>query len=535
VFVPEQPWKGAWLGLDGSVPRAVPSDALTWLASQALPGDLVQKAVLWGLLAAAGLGMVRLTGSRHPLAGVAAATLYVWNPFVYGRLAIGHWAFLCGYASLPWTVLAARRLRDGTPGGLGLLLIPLAAAAWTSPTGGLIAAATAVAVALGGQARAWLTAVGAGVVVNLPWLLPGVLSAGDQVPPDRFGVAAFAARADTPWGALGSLLSFGGMWKESVDAPGRETWLLSGVGLTLTLLGVAGLWLGRDRDRRTTVSLTSLGAAALAVAWLPTTGPGADLFRWLVVEVPGGGLARDSHKWLAPFVLAVCWGLGRFVDRAAGRPAGGGHVRFWLAGIAVLPVLTLPSLAWGLLGRLEPVDYPDEWFAVRDELRSTEQSRTLVLPFSLYQRFAWNHDRAALDPAPRFFPGDVVIDDALTVRDGSVAGESGLAARVRSVRDDPEQLAELLEQERFRWLLVHRSSAGSDAVPDLAGDVVFAGTEITLVDLGNPSELSNASGAALIVAVDAATLLTVLLGSVTGWRARSAYTRAQVDEGDGGS
>ncbi len=46
VFVPDQPWKAGWLGLDGRVPRFVPGDAFVWLLGVALPGDLVQKLVL---------------------------------------------------------------------------------------------------------------------------------------------------------------------------------------------------------------------------------------------------------------------------------------------------------------------------------------------------------------------------------------------------------------------------------------------------------------------------------------------------------
>ena len=47
VFVPRMPWKDAWLGLDGSVGRAVPVDALVSVATSVVPGDLLQKASCW--------------------------------------------------------------------------------------------------------------------------------------------------------------------------------------------------------------------------------------------------------------------------------------------------------------------------------------------------------------------------------------------------------------------------------------------------------------------------------------------------------
>ena len=46
-------------------------------------------------------------------------------------------------------------------------------------------------------------------VLSLPWLVPALRS---RCTPSPAGVAAFAARADTPFGALGSLLMLGGAW-----------------------------------------------------------------------------------------------------------------------------------------------------------------------------------------------------------------------------------------------------------------------------------------------------------------------------------
>ena len=60
VFVPHQPWKDAWLGLDGGVPRAVPMDALVSLVTYAVPGGWLQKAVLLSSFVVAGVGIARL-------------------------------------------------------------------------------------------------------------------------------------------------------------------------------------------------------------------------------------------------------------------------------------------------------------------------------------------------------------------------------------------------------------------------------------------------------------------------------------------
>ena len=72
VFVPDQPYKAAWLGLDGSVPRAVPMDALVSLLDEVVPGAVLQRLLLMAALVAGGLGIARLTGRLRAPAQVGA-------------------------------------------------------------------------------------------------------------------------------------------------------------------------------------------------------------------------------------------------------------------------------------------------------------------------------------------------------------------------------------------------------------------------------------------------------------------------------
>src|SRR4051812_12300212 len=120
VFVPHQPWKSAWLGLDGSPPRAVPMDAITSLATHVLPGWLVQRVLLLGGYVLGGLGAARLVRPHGTWARCAAVALFLWNPWVLERLLMGQWAVLLGYLLLPWVATAAVSarvdLRRGAPG-----------------------------------------------------------------------------------------------------------------------------------------------------------------------------------------------------------------------------------------------------------------------------------------------------------------------------------------------------------------------------------------------------------------------------------
>ena len=114
VWVPDLSLRSSFLGLGSGLPRAVPSDAVVAVLDEIVPGMLLQKLVLLGVLVAAGAGVVRLT-ERSVVAQLVAVTAYVWNPFVAERLVIGHWPVLVGYAVLPWVLVTARRWRVASP------------------------------------------------------------------------------------------------------------------------------------------------------------------------------------------------------------------------------------------------------------------------------------------------------------------------------------------------------------------------------------------------------------------------------------
>lgn len=525
-FVPDQPWKAAWLGLDGSVPRAVPADAFVSALSQVLPGDLLQKVFLLGALVLAGLGAHRLVrsllGPAARLAPLGAAVLYLWNPWVLERLAIGHWGLLLGYAALPWVAHAAVAYRAAPDRHhLAVLFLPLALASCGSPTGGILAALVVLAVVVDRAApRPTLVVAGAVLVANLPWLLPGLL--GDAEPTDVSGVEAFAARSDSPLGTLGSVLSLGGIWKRATVPDERGSVLLVTIAVAVSLVAVAQL-LRRSRSSRGTdpaARLLVLAGIGLVLALLPTFDAGNDLVTWLVRNVPGAGILRDSQKWLALLALAVAVGFGCALDagnralRRTGLPA-----RSIITLAALFPVVLLPSFAWGIAGKLDPVRYPAEWSQVRAILDDQpEGSRRIVaLPFSAYQAFAWNDQRAALDPALRFFPGDVITNDTLAVEGTVVTGEDRVAARIAAAIAADEPLLPVLTEHRVRYVLVERTAAGGAATDDTAlvgaGQVLFGGSELRLIDLG-AGAAAPVQGYAWAVVVGDLLALAVLLSAL---------------------
>jgi hypothetical protein len=481
VFVPDPPITGAVLGTDGSVPRAVPTELLADLLARVLPVAVVQQGLLLAVFVLAGAGAARLVPRS---AGAAAAAVgYAWTPYVAERLLIGHWPFLLGYALLPWVVRAAALARGGGP--LRPLLLWLAAAAAAGATSALVATATALCV-LGlrpGPLRSALARAGGvlgfALLVNLPWIVPALARPGG-VPADPAGVTAFAARADTPLGLAGSLLTLGGIWNPATVPAGRDS-ALAVVALVAVL---AALVLGGRAVLATIPGLVLAGAGGLVLAAAGAV-PGADaLLRAVVVHVPGGGLLRDGQKLLAPAALVVALATGHAVDRLARAP----RTAAWAALLAVLPVLALPTLAWGVGGRLTAADYPADWLGLRTAVAQAPPGAVAVLPWGAYRRLDWAGDRVVLDPLPRLLGRRTLADDALPLSTVTVRGEDPRAAGVSAGLAAGGRLPDVLRAAGARYAVLHRTQPGSTATERaLAGlPVLFTGPDLLLVELPGP-------------------------------------------------
>ncbi|MCS7477792.1 hypothetical protein ACFFQW_14860 [Umezawaea endophytica] len=471
VFTPDQPLLPDGLGLGSALPRSVPADAVMSFATALLPGDVVQKVVLLAALFAGPLGAGRLVPTDSVAIRVVAAVWYGWSPYVAERLFMGHWPYLVAYACLPWIAAAGLAVRRGEHGALPKLVLACVPAVLT-PTGGILAAV--LAVVCSGR-RALRVTVPVVVLLNLPWFLPSVLRPdGSLSSPD--GVGAFAARVEG-WGSpVTSVLGLGGIWNAEV-VPGSRAMPLVPV---LTLLSVAVALVGlRSLAPRWGVaparSFVLLGAVGVAVAVFGTLPGGGDVLAWAVSHVPGAGLLRDSQKWVAWWALPLALGVALGVE-AAGKHLANRAALVSLA--ALLPLVTMPDLAWGGLGRLEVVDYPADWSAVRAVLEADDRpGDVLSLPMSAFRRFAWNGDRTQLDPAPRFLPRTVVIDDVVHVGGEPVSGEDGRAAAIRGALARNDDLGAV----GIGWVLVEHGTPGAVDPRVLDGlQEVWSGPWLTL-------------------------------------------------------
>ncbi|WP_433474371.1 hypothetical protein ACQPZP_37310 [Spirillospora sp. CA-142024] len=490
VFVPDPAFTRLTFGLTGVVPRHAPSDAFVTALATVVPADAVQKLVLLAIFVMACTSAASLVPSRRLLPRLAAGVCYAWNPFVAERLLLGQWALLLGYAALPWVVAAAAST-DVPGGGRRLLraLIPAAIGGFAALT---VSALTALTIALA-TARSVhrmpvdaARVVGAVAVLSLPWLVPGLLRPAG-VPGDGSAVGLFAARADTPFGSLGSLLLLGGVWNGETVPSGYGAPVTATIWLVVVVAALAAYW------KWCREPIWRRGAAVAAVAGFAVAALGAVAAGALETVIglwPGFAVLRDGQQYVAPLAVVVAVGLGVAADRAAEARWPG-----VAAAAMAVPVFLLPTLAWGAAGDLRAVHYPDDWERARRIIDGDPaRGDVLVLPWASYRSYPWNHGRRVLDPLPRYLHRRVIVDDAVTVDETTVAPEDPRAVRLAPVARTGTPPAATLRDAGVRYVVVdaetgeHRPSGAVtellrgpdlvvyriDGVADVAGDGVPA-------------------------------------------------------------
>lgn len=478
VFVPDPSFSLFTFGLSGGAPRAVPSDAVVTLLAAVVPAELVQKAILLGIFVLGCSGAAALMPSGQLVPKLVAGAFYVWNPYVAERLLMGQWALLLGYAGLPWVVRAvcARRL-------VALALLPAAVGGFAAMA---ISAITALPVAaFMGYGKRQVAKVGAILLVlSLPWLVPTLLRPSGLTG-DPTGVDAFAARADGPFGAIGSLLALGGIWNANAVPVGYDTMIGAVARLAIAIAGIAGFWLAAKSRTLSLPYPRGLVVAAVVgfgIACIGVTEVGRNGLKGLIGVWGGFAVLRDAQQFIAPLVLLVAVGLGMLTARVASR---------WSVLVLIVPLAAVPTLAWGAFGALEAVPYPKSWTAARALIaQDPEPGDVLVLPFESYRRYPWNGHRAVLDPAHRYFAIEgrqVIVNDTVRVGALTVGTEDPRAREIGGVLGAPSPN---LAAAGVRYVVVDAGTSEERLRFSrwLAGaDLVLTEPDLRLYRFGEPS------------------------------------------------
>jgi len=523
-----------------SAPRATPQDFAVALGSHCVDGGVVVKALLVVGLWLAGWGAARLVAKVLPEAGVGgqfvAITLAIWNPYVGERLLQGHWSLLLAYGCLPWVATTMLTLRS-TDSAAWTRLFGLAfwmALAGLTPTGLILATTVGLVCAAvpiegpGGPRPRWLCAavtLAGALVAALPWLTAAVLglSSTDHIWARVPDVAAFAARAEPGLGTLGSLASLGGIWNGEAVPVSRTT--LFAVVSAAVLLAVVVTGLPALARYRAAVPLVVLAAAAVVLPAALATDPGLAVLHSVVDAVPGLGVLRTGPKWVALAMPGYALAGAGAVLTLQRWLSFSGPVGPALACCAAL-VLSLPDLAWGVGGKVEPVYYPTDWTTVAAAING-QPADVAVLPVDTMRRFAWSGSAPVLDPLPRWVRADVLITGDLTISGATVLGEGNRARAVQRLLlagADPQAL----RRAGVGWLVVELGTPGDMGLAARTLErlaVTYRGRDLLLYRVGGDTAPESA-GRRLTVVIAHLVWLAMLAGgaigaTVAGWSARA--------------
>jgi hypothetical protein len=437
-------------------------DGLLVVLSAVVSAEISAKLVIVIALFGAGLGAFRALPMGGFIPRAIATSIYVVNPFVYGRIHYGQLPLIAGYALLPW--IAARILAlMREPGGrhaltlgaeltaLGILDLHL-----LIPAGLLVIAATlAFGIArrtdrqyLGGLGRQLALTIGITLVASSYWLIPllsGANSEGQtltQVGPAD--LAVYSASADPDLGLVPNLLSLYGFWAEDT---GRFTSMKAFVPLWpivllfLIALGAVGVRAviqnppilpspkGRGMFLRPWVFVL-LGAGAVAlILEMGVANPVTEPIVRLLDDIfpPYRGM-RDGGKWasLIALVYSQLIPIGaivvlQWVNRRGAHPDfppnWDGMKRERVGALAAGLLLALPlyygnGLLFGMHGQVQPSAYPSGWYrADRVLAADPHPGRALFLPWHLYLGldFVRNTNNVVASPALSFFSVPVVV------------------------------------------------------------------------------------------------------------------------------
>ncbi len=479
VFVPRQPFTDSTWGLGDVAPRAVPLDSVVAALTHVVDGGVLARVVLPLVLVLLGWGVARLLAPLGRTAQLAGSGFAVWNAFVVERLALGQWALLLGCAALPWLVRAAMRYRrDGRAVDLAAALAWSALASLT-PTGGLLALA-GLLVAAAPHVRRLAVLLGAGLVLQAPWLIAALTGPAASVS-DASGVTVFAPDTESPLGPVVALLGLGGIWDRGSEPASRTTWWAPVAALVVVVVLAWGLpalrraWGGGELARWGVLSGALAGLALFAATpW------GGDAMVWTVQSVPGAGLLRDTQKFLAPAVVLVSAAFGACAGRIA-QALGRSDLRWPAVLVVVLaPVLLLPDATTRTWPTTHPEVFPPDFAATARLLAGRDRDVVVTLPWRAYRAFDWGRPAmTSSDPAVRMFDAEVVTSDSLQVGAVLVPGEGRLAARVGEALEAGPP-AQTLPALGVTWVVVYPDDREA-AQLDLTGlDPVRLGAYVEL-------------------------------------------------------
>jgi hypothetical protein len=478
VFTPHAVWPS-------EVTSTYPLDVLLWTLQTILPGDVVQKIVLFVILLCSGAGMHLLvrsltapenhTNFAWQTAAYFAGVMYMINPFTYSRFMAGQWLVLLGYALLPFVVraffrvvAAPSRRRTAAVAAWSFVIVTVSV-----HFTGMIALLAAVFLIVGGvkYRRSWvvarrlvglmIAAAAAVIILCGYWVVPALLG-GNSVGQLVTGVddtqfAAFATSGGV-LGPLGDVVRLQGFWAEARQLfvlPQTVVPLWGVVVLLLWLLIAVGMVYAWRQRREVAVVMVTCGVIGILLATTP-------ILQGLSASLPILGGYREPHKFVA--LLAVAYAVLGAFGVAFVLQKWTRYRKILAAGCLALPLVITPTMFWGFGGQLAPRAYPDEWHVMNDRLKKnlTSEDSVLFLPWHMYAPFSFSDGRIIANPAEKFFQVPVVQSDDPEFEDVPPNVPNATKQSVAELLDNPNNVAATLLELNISYVLLAKEQEWTD-------------------------------------------------------------------------
>jgi hypothetical protein len=434
---------GTW-GLGPDLPRRVPLGIVVAWLSHLVGGPVSIVALLAVAIAAAFAGASRLAarwGAPMVFQPVAGAVMGL-SPFLLTRVGAGQWGLVAAVGILPWALPHLLEPRDA-----GRVLLWSTALGFTGFAGGVFALMIVVVGLLAVRLRGAWRVLGAVLVGQLPWLVPGVIVA---ISAGRVATSAgFRTDLHGPLG-VAALLAGQGFWRASSQLGLGGGWAAA-IGLLFLVLAVIGACELRPELRARVAAVALLGLVITMASSVPGVRGAYDP----LAATSAGAPLREGQRTLALTLMLmaplVALGVGRVargLDRTRARAAA--------AGVALVAIaLAWPGL-WGLGGRLKPRAFPPSYAQARHRI-SAAPGPVLALPWHEYLDLGYAGGRRVLNPLSDYLGGDVIVSS-----DPEVPGSAQESADRRAAvfgradrRLRPGQpLGDVVEKLGVRWVVL---------------------------------------------------------------------------------
>ncbi|HMI09444.1 MAG TPA: DUF6541 family protein [Candidatus Saccharimonadales bacterium] len=477
VFTPHFVWPA-------ELTNTYPLEALLWLMHFILPGDVIEKIILFLILMLSGVGMHRLLRSIKVKEGISpevwqtalyfGGLFYMINPFTYSRFMAGQWMVLLGYALLPFFIQAFIRLL-ALPSRRQAIVTALLAFVITTVSlhhAGMLLIIALLIVIVASILRYWRdgthvkkflgwTAASAvfATVLSSFWIIPTILgqnNTGQAVTHfDESHFKAFETTGGNVVGAISQVIRLQGFWVEdrglySLPQSMIPIWGLLFLALwAVIIIGVIKAW----RKNRMLVSI-AVGCIILGIILAATP-----LVEILSRSIPFIAGYREPQKFVNLIVIGYSilgvFGVGYIIEWASKRFADLGS-QVAIAVCLFLPLAITPTMLWGFSGQLTPRAYPTGWSEMNQELKSVAANdRTLFLPWHQYATFDFA-GRIIANPAEKYFETPVIISDDPEFKNVSPTIPDEEKRQITEALNDTDTLTNTLRSLHIRYILLSK-------------------------------------------------------------------------------